>query len=93
MSAAKARCRIAGTLPGLQVLTEGGGSLPPLRLRASRDHMGALLGAVRVLISVGLGSVFCVLAGWGSATLVLIQQAAFVALLGTFPNLSQARSA
>jgi len=77
-------------LLGLQVLTEGGGSLPPLRLRASRDHMGALLGAVRVLISVGLGSVFCVLAGWGSATLVLIQQAAFVALLGTFPNPTQA---
>jgi uncharacterized membrane protein YccC len=77
-------------LLGLQVLTEGGGSLPPLRLRASRDHMGALLGAVRVLISVGLGSVFCVLAGWGSATLVLIQQAAFVSLLGTFPNPTQA---
>ena len=77
-------------LLGLQVLTEGGGSLPPLRLRASRDHMAALTGAVRVLISVGLGSVFCVLAGWGSATLVLIQQAAFVALLGTFPNPSQA---
>lgn len=77
-------------LLGLHVLTEGGGSLPPLRLRASRDHMAALTGAVRVLISVGLGSVFCVVAGWGSATLVLIQQAAFVALLGTFPNPSQA---
>ena len=77
-------------LLGLQVLMGTGGSLPPLRLRVSRDHVAALTGAVRVLISVGLGSVFCVLAGWGGATLVLIQQAAFVALLGTFPNPSQA---
>ena len=77
-------------LLGLQVLTEGGQGLPQLRLRVSRDHMAAMTGAVRVLISVGLGSVFCVLAGWGGATLVLIQQAAFVALLGTFPNPSQA---
>ncbi len=75
---------------GLHLLADGEGTLPPIRLRASRDVVGALTGAARVLIATGAGSVFCILAGWGAATLVLIQMSAFVALLGTFPNPSRA---
>lgn len=68
----------------------GDGAMPPIRLQVARDPVAALSGALRVLISIWFGAVFCVVAGWGGATLVLIQQAAFVALLGTFPNPSQA---
>ena len=77
-------------LAGLRTLTEADQAVPPVRLQIARDPVAALFGAVRVLISVGFGAMFCVLAGWGGATLVPIQQAAFVALLGTFPNPSQA---
>jgi len=77
-------------LAGLRTLTDGDGVMPPIRLQVARDPVAALFGALRVLISIGFGAVFCVVAGWGGATLVLIQQAAFVALLGTFPNPSQA---
>jgi len=77
-------------LAGLRTLTDADQAMPPIRLQVARDPVAALFGALRVLISVGFGAVFCVMAGWGGATLVLIQQAAFVALLGTFPNPTQA---
>ena len=77
-------------LAGLRTLTDADQAMPPIRLKVARDPVAALFGALRVLISVGFGAVFCVVAGWGGATLVLIQQAAFVALLGTFPNPTQA---
>ncbi len=77
-------------LAGLRTLTDADQAMPPIRLQVARDPVAALFGALRVLISVGFGAVFCVVAGWGAATLVLIQQAAFVALLGTYPNPTQA---
>ncbi len=77
-------------LAGLRTLTDADQAMPPIRLQVARDPVAALFGALRVLISVGFGAVFCVVAGWGAATLVLIQQAAFVALLGTFPNPTRA---
>ena len=77
-------------LAGLRTLTDADQAMPPIRMQVARDPVAALFGALRVLVSVGFGAVFCVVAGWGDATLVLIQQAAFVALLGTYPNPTQA---
>ncbi len=77
-------------LAGLRVLTEPRGDLPRIKLRPSYDLPGALLGAVRAMIGVGLGAVFLILAGWPGATLPLIQFAAVLALLGTTPNPSAA---
>jgi len=39
---------------------------------------------------VGLGAVFCILSGWSGTTGLLVQQAAFTALLGMQPNPSAA---
>ncbi len=78
------------SLAGLHTLIEGTDPMPRIRLRTSFDIPGAMLGAVRTLIAVTFCSIFCVLAGWSGATLLLIQLSAFLALLGTFPNPSQA---
>ena len=68
------------------VLVEGEGDLPAMRLRASHDVPGALLAACRSMFAVGLGSLVCIYSGWSGATLVLIMQSAFTALLAQAPN-------
>ena len=68
------------------VLVEGKGDLPAVRLRASHDVPGALLAACRSMFAVGLGSLVCIYSGWSGATLVLIMQSAFTALLAQAPN-------
>ncbi len=62
----------------------------PVRLPIHRDVVGAALSAARTVISVGLGCVFCMYAGWPGATGLLVQQAAFTALLGMTPDPSAA---
>ena len=54
-------------LAGLRTLTHADQAMPPVRLQVARDPVAALFGALRVLISVGFGAMFCVLAGWGGA--------------------------
>ena len=68
------------------VLVEGKGDLPAVRLRASHDVPGALLAACRSMLAVGLGSLVCIYSGWSGATLVLIMQSAFTALLAQAAN-------
>lgn len=75
---------------GLRVLEEGGSVAVPVRLPLHHDVASAGLSAARTMISVGLGCVFCVLAGWPGATGLLVQQAALTALLGMQPNPSAA---
>lgn len=75
---------------GLRTLETGDVPAPPVRLPVHYDVVGAGLSAARTVIAVGLGSVFCVLAGWPGATGLLVQQAAFTALLGMQPNPSAA---
>ncbi len=77
-------------LAGLRTLAEGTDPMPRIRLRTSFDIPGAMLGAVRSVIAVTFCAIFCVLAGWSGATLLLIQMSAVIALLGTFPNPSSA---
>lgn len=77
-------------LAGLRTLEEGGPRLPRIRVQVSYDATGALLGAVRAVIAIGLCSVFTVLAGWSGATLLLIQSSAIIALLGAVPDPSKA---
>ena len=78
------------TRDGLRTLETGDVPAPPVRLPVHYDVVGAGLSAVRTVIAVGLGSVFCILAGWPGATGLLVQQAAFTALLGMQPNPSAA---
>jgi uncharacterized membrane protein YccC len=75
---------------GLQALSEGGIRLAPIRLERSYDLPGATFGALRTVIAVGLCAVFCMASGWTGTSLVLLQQASFVALLSTLPNPSRA---
>jgi len=75
---------------GLRALEEGGIVAVPVRLPVHYDVVGAGLSAARTVIAVGLGSLFCVLAGWPGVTLLLVQQSAFTALLGMQPNPSAA---
>lgn len=75
---------------GLRTLSEGAGLLPRISVAVSYDIPGALLGALRTIIAIGLCATFTVLAGWSGATLVLIQSSAIIALLGTMPNPSKA---
>ncbi len=70
---------------GLRALSEGTGRMPEIDLRVSYDMVAALLNGARTAIAVSLGACFCVLAGWPGATLLLIQQSALLALLGTAP--------
>ena len=75
---------------GLRALEDGHGSNTRVSLPVHYDVVGAGLSAARTIISVALGCVFCVYAGWPGATLLLMQQAAFTALLGMQPNPSAA---
>ncbi len=75
---------------GLQTLGFGGHRVAPVRLRLHYDTIGAALSATRTMIAVGLGAAFCIYSGWPGITLLLIQQAAFTALLGMQPNPSRA---
>ena len=75
---------------GLRALETSDVPAPPARLPVHHDVVGAGLSAVRTVIAVGLGCLFCVYAGWPGATLLLVQQAAFTALLGMQPNPSAA---
>ena len=71
---------------GIAVLTGGTAALPKITLRQTHDLPAAFLSAARTIIAVGLTAAFTVLAGWPGATLMLIQQAAFVGLLGANPT-------
>ena len=71
---------------GLATLEHGERPTRRVRLRAHHDFGGATRNAMRTIIAVGLGCVYCVYAGWSGATLLLVQQAAFTALLGTTVN-------
>jgi uncharacterized membrane protein YccC len=75
---------------GLRTLRDGEGDAVEVTLPEYHDWVGAVLSAARTIIAVGLGCVFCVYAGWPGATLLLVQQAAFTALLGMQPNPSAA---
>jgi len=75
---------------GLHALETGDPVAEPVQLPVHYDVVGAGLSAARTVISVGLGCVFCVYAGWPGATLLLVQQAAFTALLGMQPHPSAA---
>jgi uncharacterized membrane protein YccC len=75
---------------GLRTLVEGHPGGRRVRLGVHYDRTGAVLSALRTVIAVGLGSVFCVLSGWSDSTLQLEIQAAFTALFGMTPNPSMA---
>ena len=84
--AAEILIRRQDAIAGLRVLAEGTGRMPATDLRLSYDVVAALFSGARTAIAVGLGACFCVLAGWPGATLLLIQQSALLALLGTAPD-------
>ena len=71
---------------GIDVLTGGPAPLPKIVLRQTHDYVAAFLSAIRTIIAFGLTAAFAVVAGWSDATLMLIQQAAFVGLLGANPT-------
>ena len=75
---------------GLRTLETGEALAMRVRQPVHYDVIGAALSAARTVIAVGLGCVFCVVAGWPGATGLLVQQAAFTALLGMTPNPSAA---
>ncbi len=75
---------------GLHTLVDGADPMPHIGLRSSHDIPGALLAGVRAILAGTFCSIFCILAGWGGATLVLIQVTAVIALLGMSPNPSKA---
>ncbi len=78
--------RMRDTDAGLQVLEGGDAAVPGIVLRPTHDYPAAFISAVRTMIAFGLTASFAVLAGWPDATLMLIQQAAFVGLLGASPT-------
>ena len=75
---------------GLRTLVDGQGDAVRVGLPIHRDWAGAAFSALRTVIAVGLGCVFCILSGWPGTTLLLVQQAAFTALLGMQPQPSAA---
>ncbi len=75
---------------GLRTFVAGEGAATRVTLPEHHDWIGAALSALRTVIAVGLGCLFCIYAGWPGATLLLVQQAAFTALLGMTPNPSAA---
>ena len=83
-------CQRDIVVEGLRTLKEGSGHAIDVHLPVHLDMVGAGLSAARTIISVALGSVFCIYAGWSGASLLLVQQAAFTALLGMAPNPSAA---
>ena len=83
----------AMAVDGLRVLTQGGHVRQAVRLRVHYDAAGAALSAFRTVFAVVSGCLFCILAGWPGATGLLVQQAAFTALLGMSPQPSAAGEA
>jgi uncharacterized membrane protein YccC len=77
---------------GLAVLETGSHATAAVRLSRHYDVVGAALSAVRTMLAVGLGAIFCILSGWAGTTGLLVQQAAFTALLGMQPNPTAAAS-
>ena len=75
---------------GLDTLATGAALSRRVRLRVHHDIVGACLNAVRTMIAVGLGALFCIYSGWSGSTSMLVQLSAFVALLGMTPNPSLA---
>ncbi len=76
---------------GLDGLAQGGLAQDtqagrPTRLPAHHDLVAAALNAARTVVGTGLGAVFCIYSGWSDSTQLLVQQAAFTALLGMQPN-------
>ena len=71
---------------GILVLTGGEAALPEIVLRPTHDIPAAFISFVRSVLAFGFTAAFAVLAGWPGATLMLIQQAAFVGLLGASPT-------
>lgn len=67
---------------GIAVLTGGTAVLPDVVLRPTHDIPAAFISGVRTILAFGFTAAFAVLGGWSGATLMLIQQAAFVGLLG-----------
>ena len=78
---------------GLDALDGGKSPLPTVVLRPTHDIPAALIGGFRSVIAFGLTAAFGVLGGWSGATLMLIQQAAFVGLLAAVPTPTQASTA
>ena len=83
-------CQRDIVLEGVRTLTHGEGQAIDVDLPVHFDWVGAGLSATRTIISVAFGCAFCIYAGWPGATLLLVQQAAFTALLGMAPNPSAA---
>ncbi len=71
---------------GLRALTDGVGWMPAVDLRLHHDAVAAFISTARTAVAVSLSACFCVFAGWPGATLLLIQQSAFVGLLGASPT-------
>ena len=84
----RARLAVEATETGM-----GEGLPSRVRIPSDPDRTGAVLNAVRAMIATGLGGVLCVLGNDAGTTLMLIQLAAFVALLGLQPNPSAAAAA
>jgi uncharacterized membrane protein YccC len=74
---------------GLRTLEDGEPPAEPVRLRVHYDLIAAALTAARTAIAVGLGACFCVFSGYADTTTMLVQQAAFTALLGMQPDPSR----
>ena len=77
--------RLADAALGLRVLAGGPGRLPRVVLRPTIDAVAAFIAAARTFIAFAATAAFAAAAGWPGATLVLIQEAALVGLLGTLP--------
>lgn len=75
---------------GMRGLIDGGRGRGTVRLRLHYDLLTAARTTLRTVVAVGCGAVFCVYAGWPGATGLLVQQAAFTALLGMAANPSAA---
>ena len=77
-------------LDGLEALASGRQPVRRVRLPSQHDFTGAALNATRTAIVTGLAELVCIYAGWGGATLLLVQVAAVVTLLGAQPNPTRA---
>lgn len=75
---------------GLDTLLTGAPLARRVRLRVYHDWVGAGLNASRAMLGLALGAAFCIFSGWSGSTSMLVQLAAFVALLGLAPNPSKA---
>lgn len=71
---------------GLRLLREGQGEPVPVHIPVHYDTIGAGISAIRTVIATTGGALFCVLSGYPGTTGLLVQQAAFTALLGMQPN-------